>query len=225
MLQRFRIHIDPAIGGSEWAVFHDVGWALLGNDMQEVIGDGFLLAGGEVVEDGFALFGSDGDEVTLKAGFDVSFDDDFLERASVFIDTEDRFSGGGVDDIGLLSAAVFPQPMFCEVHDFLRCSGALDGHGGDGEDGISALEVLEGVPGRIHGVVVVIATDPVFADIPFESFDGVPVELNAERHDELIVGKGGAGGEFEAVVLGVESFDAVLNPCGTGGDEVLGGSS
>ena len=71
--------------------------------MDHVVGDDDLLAGFELLEDGFLLVGAEGDQAVLEAGLDLLAGDNFFESFSVFLDGEDARGGGGEDEGGAVA--------------------------------------------------------------------------------------------------------------------------
>ena len=80
------------------------------------------------------------------------------------------------------------------------------------EDRHPALEVPDELPRRANVLIAVVAADAVLADGLLQSLDRAPVELDARRHDEEVVGYlRPARGQHRALV-GAELCDGVLEP-------------
>lgn len=110
------------------------------NDVEGVEIDLDVLLVLKVSENSNSVVLSDFNEVVLEVGGNMLTVGEFLELLGISGLREDGRSGSVVGDVGINLLGV--PGVMRKMHNLLRSTSALNGHGGVGEDGVSSLKII-----------------------------------------------------------------------------------
>ena len=211
------VDIDKASTVSERALLDEGKGAHLGGNVHkvELLLDG-LSASWSGKDGSIAVL--DGDKVVLKETSDATLLAELVELGAVLGDTKhDRETGGKADRDGsigrvlrVVEASLLPV-VEGEPHDLLGSTGTLDHTEGLGEDGVSALELGDGVKDLVAGVVAVDGGDERVGVLKGlgETLDAIVVDAETGDDDKVVVGEGVTVGKGDGVLLGLELVDTL----------------
>mmetsp|Transcript_30579 Transcript_30579/g.64454 ORF Transcript_30579/g.64454 Transcript_30579/m.64454 type:complete len:237 (+) Transcript_30579:880-1590(+) len=145
-------------------------------------------------------------------------------------------SGSQEGDIGRFACfgTFLAKGIFQNPHDFLGCTGALEGCGGKREEilgWVSRIETrvifhgVESVPCLFAGVSIVNGNDTTIflGQSLLKAGNGIPINLHPRRDDEVVVIHGASVVESDLVCFGFESFDSFLDPFSSLGNDIFHG--
>lgn len=202
MAQRVLVDFQPTVGVGQRTVADEVGCALRRHHVQQFEGDFFAHA--LAVHRRF-----EHRDVVLAAHFHQGLAElrlrairhhHFVQCLGVKRNAEHRGRGGAKLQARRLHAAA-TERVGRKVQRFLRRARAFHCARGLGEDGIAALEFFDQLPRIRCKVVAVIAGDAMLAQGAFKSRNRVPVDLDAGRDHQVLVGDAAAVGEFDLVFV------------------------
>src|SRR5579859_5790141 len=157
--------------------------------MQKIVGDRGPLSCRITLDlkDGFLFFGQDLDQFVVETRIYAIALDHPVQDGCVFLDSIDRSQAGPINDLRSASQSLLPEIIGSQIPDLLWRSGAFRGRARHVKQGRPTSKVTDQVPGFRRQVIRVVARSVSSKDGIFETGDGVPVQLSADRNDEEVI--------------------------------------
>ena len=175
MLQACLVDLDPAGLVGERTVADKVGSDLRWADMDHVETDrlfGDSAVGSRVGKPSFLTRPINRKQLRCEVQVGAIFFYILHQRRHIVLHTEQNRSGIVEMDRDIVDPALSKPVIARQIHRFLRSSGAFDRHGRLGEEGATALEVLDQKPGIGGNIIAIVGGDAISAERFFEALYG-----------------------------------------------------
>ena len=135
-----------------------------------------------------------------------------IQRGDVILDAEQHAARVHELDIDILEHAT-PEPRVArQIHRLLRRACAFDRHRRLGEQRATLFHLLHQLPGVGRKIVAVVRRHAIASQGLFQTFDFVPIQLEARTHNQPVVFHHATAIEDDGVVLRLERGDGGLDP-------------